>query len=253
MAAERPVSAEPQAGEFFSPSSENYVPLGARDEGKGLDDKDPHITPAFQELLSVLVPYLGEVQRIYVPAAGTDTTPSAAYPDASVLYAEMDLAKVAAMQQAGFNTIRADINNAVPVSPADLVLLFETNGQREEIDVVPLAVRQGGYVVDRHWTPSAPRFMTHPDFSLVGVVRRVRDEQGQEVLLFDTTATKETYLAGQKDEKGNPLKHAGDEAFVFQRVIAAKEPPKMEKTLPSIPGFAGSRDDTLTPEPQESK
>lgn len=84
-----------QGGFFHAPK--DYVPLGGSVDQRSLRDERPHSFDLYKEILTAFSTGLADglqIKKIYVPAAGTDITPSEVFPQAETTYGDIDSASV---------------------------------------------------------------------------------------------------------------------------------------------------------------
>jgi hypothetical protein len=110
---------------------------------------------------------------VYYPAAGHDVSPSSAFPDGRVVYADVDDAAMADLRRADHEAVAVDATEHELAGGADLVVL-RNPGMMEE-PVVAANLRPGGYaLVDDH-LDSATHLAGLDWLELVGVVPDVDD------------------------------------------------------------------------------
>jgi len=105
---------------------------------------------------------------VYHPASGHDVSPSAAFPEARVVYVDVDAAAMADLREAGYEGVAADAAGYEVKAGADLIV-FRNAGLMEE-PVVVSNLRAGGWVLANDHLESARHLTALDELELVGVV-----------------------------------------------------------------------------------
>ncbi|WP_459193222.1 hypothetical protein [Halosimplex sp. J119] len=105
---------------------------------------------------------------VYYPGSGHDVSPSAAFPDARVVYGDVDAAAMADLDRAGYEAVGADAAGYELDSGAD-VIVFRNAGLLEE-PVVGANLRPGGLVLANDHLESARHVAGMDALELIGVV-----------------------------------------------------------------------------------
>jgi hypothetical protein len=105
---------------------------------------------------------------VYHPGSGHDVSPSRAFTDSRVIYADVDAAAMADLRRDGYDAHGADAADFELPGGADVVL-FRNAGLLEE-GVVAATLRSGGWVVANDHLESASHLARLSDLELVAVV-----------------------------------------------------------------------------------
>ncbi|WP_336328635.1 hypothetical protein [Halovenus sp. HT40] len=105
---------------------------------------------------------------VYYPGAGQDVSPSAAFPESRVVYADVDAAAMDELDKAGYETVSADATAHELETGAD-VILFQNAGLMEE-SIVERNLREGGWVLANNHLESAEHVDALETVELVGVI-----------------------------------------------------------------------------------
>src|SRR5262249_38291120 len=139
----------------------------------------PDLVAKYQAFQDTLRP---ATDVVYYPCSGNDCSPSAAFPDSRVVYAEYGdqsaMQNVAALQAAGAEAHYADARTFDP-GPTDVVILLNPTIKPDG----PMAsLKAGGYAVVNDYHGSATNLHRRTDdFALVGILHN-RTEDGAAVL-----------------------------------------------------------------------
>jgi hypothetical protein len=105
---------------------------------------------------------------VYYPGSGHDVSPSAAFPESCVIYADVDAAAMNDLDKAGYETVWADATAHELETGAD-VILFQNAGLMEE-PIVERNLRGSGWVLANNHLESAEHVATLETVELVGVI-----------------------------------------------------------------------------------
>lgn len=109
------------------------------------------------------------INRIYYPSCALDTSLSVGFPNANVVYADIDEGAISSLQEEGHDAISMDATTWVPDEEMDMVLLLNPVISSR---VPSRAVRPGGYVLANNYHATADELHEDSEFSFVGVIRR---------------------------------------------------------------------------------
>lgn len=105
---------------------------------------------------------------VYYPGAGHDVSPSRAFPESRVVYADVDEVAMAELEQAGYEAVGADATGYELADGADIIV-FRNAGLFEEA-IVEANLRSGGLVFANDHLESACHLSRLASLELVGVV-----------------------------------------------------------------------------------
>jgi len=115
---------------------------------------------------------------IYHPCGAYDVSPSTAFPNSRVVYADIDIKAVNALKQAGFEAHAA---SALEFNLGEVDILILRNPQISP--TVPAShVREDGYVLSNDYHGTATALNSDGQFQLQALIRTTPDNE----LLFDT-------------------------------------------------------------------
>ena len=134
------------------------------------------------------------VSVVYHPSSATDMSPSVAFPDSRVIYADLSDASMAALRSAGEEAHTAD---ATTFDPGEVdVLILQNPGITSE---VPAAhVKVGGYVLANDYHGNATQLHLDPNFALLGTIHN-RTPDGAYV--FDNESPENYWKVVTNDEQ----------------------------------------------------
>jgi hypothetical protein len=135
---------------------------------------------------------------IYHPGSGHDVSPSAAFPERRVVYADVDEAAMDDLTDAGYEAVSADAAGYELTDGAD-VIVFRNAGLVEEA-VVAANLRRGGWVLANDHLESARHLARLDSLDLVGIVP---DDWSGEFPPVDT-ADLDAYLSGTEGTDDSP-------------------------------------------------
>lgn len=116
---------------------------------------------------------------VYYPCSAYDASPTAAFPDSRVVFAEKDKASIGALQAKGNEVHETDANTFELDQPADVVILLNPALEPEG----PLKnLREQGYVLCNDYHKTATKLKENKDYELVAMIRK---HEGKEQI-FDT-------------------------------------------------------------------
>lgn len=123
--------------------------------------------------------FLGvEPELVYEPANGNDTSTAAAFPEAQVLFADIDQLSVEAVNREGYNAVLADAEELALSETPDLTVLQNSLFNEKEA----LQLNPSEYVLANDYTGAASNVMETGDYRFVGRVPQNQDyvETGSE-------------------------------------------------------------------------
>lgn len=109
---------------------------------------------------------------VYHPCSAVDSSPSVAFPESRVIYAERDERAVKALQEAG---LEAHYASALEFNPGNVDMLILLNPAIEP-DFPSQFVVPGGYVVSNDYHGTATSLRNNDQFELQGIIRQTRDK-----------------------------------------------------------------------------
>lgn len=108
---------------------------------------------------------------VYHPCGAVDSSPSVAFPDSRVIYAEIDEKAVKALQEAGLEAHHASALEFNPGNVDTLILLNPTIPP----DFPSQFVVPGGYVVSNDYHGTATSLKGNEEYELQGIIRPTKD------------------------------------------------------------------------------
>ena len=135
---------------------------------------------------------------VYHPGSGHDVSPSRAFADSRVVYADVDAAAMADLRRDGYDAHGADAADFELPGDADVVV-FRNAGLLEE-GVVAATLRSGGWVVANDHLESASHLARLRDLELVAVVPHDWTGATPPVELVDASD-----LSSRADDELSPL------------------------------------------------
>jgi hypothetical protein len=135
---------------------------------------------------------------VYHPGSGHDVSPSRAFTDSRVVYADVDAAAMADLQRDGYDAHGADAADFELPGGADVVV-FRNAGLLEE-GVVAATLRSGGWVVANDHLESASHLARLSDLELVAVVPHDWTGAAPQIELVDAPD-----LRSRADDELSPL------------------------------------------------
>ncbi len=148
--------------------------------------------------------FLGyQSRRIYHPCSADDISPTTAFPDSHVTYADKDEKSIAAIQKLGLDATVADATEFDP-GEVDLVILLNP-GISPDVPVSHLV--EGGYVLCNDWHQTATDLHNNHGYEFVGGI--TRNESGYVV---DTLNPEDYWQEVQTDEEWQKTKFSWGDA-----------------------------------------
>lgn len=137
---------------------------------------------------------------IYHPCGADDVTPSRAFPNARVIYADRDSNEMHKLKHAGYEAYVADANTFDPVA-VDLVIVLNPS---IEPDGPVSHLKTGGYVIANDYHQTARALKQNPAFELVGIATSGKEGRYSK---YDTTALEDYWKEVETEEefKRSPL------------------------------------------------
>lgn len=120
---------------------------------------------------------------IYYPGSATDVSPSEIFPQARVMYVDIDEQSVSDLKQDGKEAHRSSAFDFVPNTQVDLLVLFGAGTFRMQ---PAKYVAVGGYVVCNNYYSEASEISKCDDFELVGIVAHNPSKSVEEPYILDT-------------------------------------------------------------------
>jgi len=137
---------------------------------------------------------------VYHPGSGHDVSPSGAFPDSRVVYADVDAAAMDDLNRAGYEAHTADATGYELTGGAD-VMVFRNDGLFGEA-IVAANLRAGGWVLANDHLESARHVARLDSLELVGVVP---DEWAGDSPSVETVRAKGTPRSTPPFERWSPL------------------------------------------------
>lgn len=177
---------------------ETYIP--------NTGDIRPNVGSVLLELFRTAIGAINPAADIvYYPCCSCDTTPSAAFPNARVIYADRDGATMEALRAHGFEAHTTDATAFRPIDAVDIVVMLNPTIAPDG----PLsALRPGGYLLCNDYHGTARDVRELPTFTLMGVAEYENT--------FDTESLDDYWTAVQTDEE---LAAKGHYADSIRRVV----------------------------------
>ena len=119
---------------------------------------------------------------IYYPGSATDTSPSEIFPQARVMYVDIDEKSVSDLKQDGKEAHHFSAVDFVPNTQVDLLVLFGAGTFRMQ---PAKYVAVGGYVVCNNYYCEAEEVSKCDDFKLVGIVANNPNKSTEEPYILD--------------------------------------------------------------------
>lgn len=133
------------------------------------------------------------VNIVYHPCSATDNSPSAAFPNSRVIYADLDEKAVEALKKAGCEAYR---KSALEYDPGDVNVLILLNPQIAP-DIPSQHVVLGGYTICNDYHGTASHLRKNPEWELKGVI--VPSREGS--ISYDTAQLDEYWQEVETDEE----------------------------------------------------
>lgn len=150
---------------------------------------------------------------VYYPGSGHDVSPSEAFSESRVVYADVDAAAMHDLDQAGYEAVSADAAAHDLETPADLIL-FRNAGVIEE-PIVEANLRAGGWVLANDHLESARHLAGMDRLELVGVVPD--DWSGDAPAVRDSEEPHETDRTVERSDAPRPVANGSPLAlYVFR-------------------------------------
>lgn len=86
--------------------------------------------------------YCPSLETVYYPGCGTDSSPSVAFPESRVLYADMHVENVLSLRERGFNAMLLNAEEFVPTVSVDVLLIVNSDFDPR---AAAACLRSGGY------------------------------------------------------------------------------------------------------------
>ncbi len=139
---------------------------------------------------------------VYYPLCSDDTSPSQAFPNSMVVYADTDIRAVKKLQESGHAAYGYDATKFKLRNPADILILL-----RAEIDLsTPLSqVKEGGYVICHDWKGNATELRGKRDFDFVALIHPGKNGE----YVYDTSDLEDCWKEMDDDEDLRAFSRSG--------------------------------------------
>lgn len=124
----------------------------------------PNLVSVYQKIQDQFVTKL---EAVYYPCGNVDISPSVAFPDSHVIYAETEESVVKKLKEEGYDAHLADANTFNP-GPVDLLIMINPTISPEG---PAFFVKKGGVVVCNNYHSTADHLHSNDDFDIVGVIK----------------------------------------------------------------------------------
>lgn len=182
---------------------------------------------------------------VYYPCSESDKSPSAAFPDSKVIYADINHSAVEALQREGEDARVADAEEFDP-GKVDVLLMLNPGISP---DVPASHVVEGGHVLANNYHGTARELYDNPNYELRGVI------SGDEEPVLDTDHLEDyfTKVSTNEEFKQTPFYHFAqnqvkkvapqteDVLTEYKRIIEMARDQNPEKTGPLILSHEGEQ------------
>lgn len=169
-----------------------------------------YVSEIFVEALRNFAERFGEPKVVYYPSSSTDVTPAVAFPNARIIFLDIDQDAMNKLKESGKEAVEASAITYIPDVKVDLLILFNP-----AIDAKLPArhVKLGGFVFCNNWHASARQLAENDEFELVGIAI---NEKNSKITFVTGEESQDVWSSGIADVNV-------DSGFIFQRI---KESPQ---------------------------
>ncbi len=154
-----------------------------------------------------------EARVIYYPSCNLDTTVSSIFPDARIIYVDLDKKIVDVLKEHNFEAMEADATQYSPDEQPDIVLLLNPVINPEK---PASTVKENGYVICNNYHNTANNMHQNDEFELVGVVPPYKERS----TALDTQQLEDYFNSIETDEEFKKVSQEGGN-ITYERAFDA--------------------------------
>lgn len=180
-----PNDAEENLRKFFERQSEERP-----EEPPAPAEPDPNLVAKYVLFKETVQP---KADLVYHPSCGHDVSPSFAFPDSRVVYADIDEKSIMAIKQAGFE---AHCVSALEYDPGQVDILIMLNPAIPP--TVPAShLAEGGFVLCNNYHDTASSLKNDDQFEFCAIIKPGSDEK----IIYDTEDLDDCWREVETDEE----------------------------------------------------